>query len=221
MSERKINFAPGEYFHIYNRGSDKRKIFNDNRDYHYFLKILYLANSEKSFVLRDLRQDIYSVDRGKNLVSIGAYCAMPNHFHMLITPLEEKGLSKFMLKFTTALSMYHNTKYSRSGSLFEGKFKAEHANDDRYLKYLFSYIHLNPIKLIEPDWEKTGIKDLDKVKNYLKKYYFSSYSDYLGDQRPENKIINTDGFPDYFPTRDSFEHEILDWNTLPPEAIPL
>ena len=59
---------------------------------------------------------------------------MPNHFHILITQMEEKGVSKFMQKLSTAYSMYYNKKYKRTGGLFEGKFKSEHLNKDRYLK---------------------------------------------------------------------------------------
>lgn len=213
MAIRKISFAPKEYFHIYNRGNDKRQIFNDSNDYRHFLELLYLSNSRKNFVIRDIDTEIYSVDRGKQLVAIGAYCAMPNHFHILITPLEEGGLSKFMQKLTTGLSMYYNRKYSRTGSLFEGRFKAEHASDDSYLKYLFSYIHLNPIKLLQSDWKEEGIQDLKKARDYLKKYYFSSYPDYFGEQRAENIILNRENFPGYFPDKNSFEHEITDWIT--------
>lgn len=215
MSIRKVPFVPGEYFHIYNRGNDKRPIFHDNNDYHYFLKLLYLSNSENNFAIRDIEGDIYSIDRGKQLIDIGAYCTMPNHFHILITPLEEKGLSKFMQKLTTGLSMYYNNKYDRTGSLFEGKFKAEHASKDTHLKYLFSYIHLNPIKIIQPDWKEKGIQDLENAKDYLKNYCFSSYLDYLGETRPENVIINRTKFPDYFPNKESFEKEILEWISLP------
>lgn len=223
MAVRKIAFVPGEFFHIYNRGNDKRQIFHDNSDYHHFLKLLYLSNSEKNFVIRDIDTDVYLVDRGKPIIGIGAHCAMPNHFHIFITPLEEKGLSKFMQKLTTGLSMHYNNKYSRSGSLFEGKFKAEHAVDDVYLKYLFSYIHLNPIKLLQSDWKETGIQNLDQAKDHLQKYYFSSYLDYLEESRPENLIINRASFPDYFPNKSSFEKEILDWISFRPdtEARPM
>ncbi len=211
MANRKINFAPGEFFHIYNRGNDKRQIFHDNHDYHYFLKLLYLSNSENNFAIRDIDGDIYCIDRGKQLIDIGAYCAMPNHFHLLITPLEESGLSKFMQKLSTGISMYYNNKYSRSGSLFQGRFKAEHASEDTYLKYLFSYIHLNPIKLIQKDWKEKGVEDASRAQGYLRNYYFSSYLDYLEDGRPESSIINRTKFPDYFPNKITFEKEILDW----------
>ncbi len=220
MSIRKTPFVPGEYFHIYNRGNDKRKIFHDSNDYNYFLKLLFLSNSKRNFKVRDI-EDTYSIDRGEQLVHLGAYCAMPNHFHLLVSPTEESGISKFMQKLSTGLSMHYNTKYKRTGVLFEGKFKAEHANDDTHLKYLFSYIHLNPIKLLQSDWKENGIKNLDKAKDYLKKYYFSSYLDYLQEVRPENLIINRDSFPNYFPDKNSFENEILDWISLNTQARPV
>jgi len=220
MPDRKVAFVPGEYFHIYNRGTDKRKIFHDYKDYRYFLKLLFITNSEKSFKIRDLK-DVYIIERGEQLVHIGAYCAMPNHFHLLITPLKEGGASKFMQKLSTGLSMHYNVKYNRTGSLFEGKFKAEHVSNDNYLKYLFSYIHLNPVKLIQPDWKTAGIKDLNIVKNYLNKYYFSSYLDHLGENRSENLIINKQSFPNYFPDKNSFENEILDWITLDTQERPV
>ncbi|MEK7187042.1 MAG: transposase [Patescibacteria group bacterium] len=214
MTNRKVPFAPREYFHVYNRGNDKRQIFHDNSDYHHFLKLLFLANSENGFVIRDISKNIYSIDRGKQLVHIGAYCAMPNHFHLLVTSLKERGLSRFMQKFSTGLSMYYNTKHKRTGTLFEGRFKAEHVDQDTYLKYLFSYIHLNPVKLIQPDWKENGIKDSKTTKDYLRKYYFSSYLDYLNEQRPENLILNRASFPNYFRSKVSFEKEILDWISL-------
>lgn len=220
MALRKIRFLPGEYFHIYNRGNDKRKIFHDNKDYDYFLKLLYLVNSEKSFKVRDLK-NVYSTERGEQLVHIGAYCAMPNHFHLLVTPLKEDCLSRFMQKLSTGLSMHYNVKYNRTGSLFQGKFKAEHVDTDTYLKYLFSYIHLNPVKLMQSDWRIDGIKDLGRAKNYLKNYYFSSYLDYLEESRQESVVINKVGFPNYFPDKNSFENEILEWISLGPQARPV
>lgn len=220
MAVRQVPFVPGEYFHIYNRGNDKRKIFHDNNDYQYFLNLLFLVNSEKNFKIRDLK-DVYSTERGEQLVQIGAYCAMPNHFHLLVTPLKEGGLSRFMQKLTTGLSMHYNIRYKRTGSLFQGKFKAEHADGDTYLKYLFSYIHLNPVKLIQTDWKDVGVRDLENAKSYLKKYYFSSYTDYLGDKRQENSIIDKSGFQDYFPDEKLFEKEIFEWLSTNTQARPV
>ena len=211
MPSRKINLIEGEYYHIYNRGNSKQKIFKDRNDYQRFLKLLYLSNSEQSFTIRDVGKEVYSFDRKKPLVGIGAYCLMPNHFHILITQLNDGGISKFMQKLTTGYSMYYNQKYKRTGTLFEGKFKSEYANKDNYLKYLFSYIHLNPIKLIDPKWKESGIKNKKTALGFLNTYLFSSYIDYLDFKRAESVILNNNAFPKYFPNKEDFEKEILDW----------
>jgi REP element-mobilizing transposase RayT len=214
MSDRKINFVEGEYYHLYNRGNSKQKIFRDRNDHRRFIKSLYLANSNKNFVFREVEQDIYSFERGGRLISIGAYCLMPNHFHLLITPTRDGDVSSFMKKLATSYSMYFNTKYKRTGTLFEGKFKSEHVDSDRYLKYLFSYIHLNPVKLIDSEWKEREIQNKNKTLDFLSKYEFSSYPDYLKDSRLETSILNREQFPKYFPNQKSFEKEILDWITF-------
>ena len=117
-----------------------------------------------------------------------------------------------MQKLTTSYSMYYNHKYKRTGSLFEGKFKSIHINDDRYMKYLFSYIHLNPIKLIQPDWKEKGIKNKDKAFDYIKNYKHSSLIDYFED-REEGIILDKKLFPKYFPTINLMKKELLSWIT--------
>lgn len=214
MSIRKVNFVPGEYYHIYNRGNSKQKIFQEKEDYEYFLKLLFIANGEEKFKFHFLEGNVYEEKRGNQLVGIGAYVLMPNHFHILITELEDRGISKFLHKVSSSYSHYYNKKYERTGSLFEGKFKSEYADNDRYLKYLFSYIHLNPIKLIQSKWKEEGIKDKQKVLDFLLDYKYSSYKDYLETQRQENLIINKEIFPDYFPSKGLFLKEIFDWIKL-------
>ena len=215
MSIRKINLVQGEYYHIYNRGNSKQKIFHDKEDYLRFISLLYVSNTNESFNLYDLSRDlnfnVYELERNNLLVNIGAYCLMPNHFHFLITEITEGGISKFMQKLGTAYSMYYNKKYERTGVLFEGKFKAQHVDNDRHLKYLFSYIHLNPIKLIQKDWKEKGIKNKKEALNYLSKYPYSSYLDFIGEKRIQNKILNIKSFPEYFPTKTLFTEEIFEW----------
>jgi putative transposase len=214
MSIRKVNLVSGEYYHIYNRGNSKQKIFNDNEDYFRFMSLLYACNSNNNFRVFTLAKEEspYDFERNKQIISIGAYCLMPNHFHIIITQIENNGISKFMQKVTTAYVMYYNKKYKRTGGLFEGKFKSQHASDDRHLKYLFSYIHLNPIKLIQKDWKEIGIKNENDALLYLNKYEYSSYLDYLRIERIQNKILNTESFPHYIPNnKESFIKEILEW----------
>jgi putative transposase len=211
MSIRKTAFVPKEYYHIYNRGNSKQTIFHDEQDYQRFINLLYLSNTKKNFRVNDISKDIFTFDRRERLVSIGVYCLMPNHFHLLISQMEDGSISKFMQKLTTAYSMYYNLKYKRTGSLFEGKFKSKHLGIELYLKYIFSYIHLNIIKLIDKNWKKDGIKNKREAVEFLKNYKYSSYQDYLGITREENKILNRKSFPDYFSTRDKFKREVFDW----------
>ena len=213
MSIRKKAFVSEEFYHIYNRGNSKQKIFHDQEDYFRFISLLYACNSINNFRIYSLNKEEspYNFERGILLVDIGAYCLMPNHFHILITQPEKGDISKFMQKLTTAYVMYYNKKYKRTGSLFEGKFKAEHLDSDSYLKYIFSYIHLNPVKLIDKDWKEKGIRNKKETLDYLTHYQYSSYIDYMGNERIQNKILNIKAFPNYFPTQKEFSKEIFEW----------
>ena len=210
--QRQIKFSVGEYYHVYNRGVEKRKIFINDNDRSRFHKLLYLANSNNSFELRKIKEtDIYKIERGKPLVSIGGYVLMSNHFHILVKEISNNGLSKFMEKLTTGYSMYFNKKYERVGPLFQGRFKGEHVDNDEYLKYLYAYVHLNPVKLIEPDWKEDGIKNKGRVLKFINQYYYSSYIDYCGIKRREGVIISENEFPDYFLNTDRFRASMNDW----------
>lgn len=215
MSQRKINFALNEYYHIYNRGNSKQVIFKDEADYGRFTKLLFLSNSEQNFKMDLIGKDIYNFNRSEPVVHIGAYCIMPNHFHLLLTQVREGGITKFMQKLSTAYSMYNNNRYERTGTLFEGKFKSEHANNDRYLKYLFSYIHLNPVKLIDSRWKEMGIKNRNIAIEFLEKYPHSSFQDYAGYDRKQKRILNMKAFPSYFRTKGIFRAEVFDWLAYP------
>jgi putative transposase len=213
MSIRKVKLVSGEFYHVYNRGNSKQKIFLDKEDYSRFIGLLYACNQKNSLKIDNLNkgQTLFDIKREELLVDIGAYCLMPNHFHLLITQSEDENISSFMQKISTSYSMYFNKKYKRTGGLFEGKFKVQHVNKDNYLKYIFSYIHLNPVKLIEKDWKEKGIKNKKEAFLYLGQYIYSSYLDYTGVERIQNKILNTKSFPKYFITIKSFFDEILEW----------
>jgi len=215
MSIRKINFVSGEYYHIYNRGNSKQKIFYDEEDYLRFIALLYISNSKEKFDFYNLNRNknpnVYELETMNQYVSIGAYCLMPNHFHVLMTEKIEGGITAFMQKISTAYVMYFNKKYERSGSLFEGKFKSKYIDSDRYFKYLFSYVHLNPIKLIQKDWKEKGIVNRQSATAYLNKYSYSSYLDFTGEKRPQNIILDPKAFPEYFPDKKSFVKEIFEW----------
>jgi len=212
---REFKFAPDEYYHIYNRGTEKREIFTNTQDYIRFIESLYLFNTEKRIVLKMVsKEDRFSYDRGETIVNIGAYCLMPNHFHLLIRAKNDEGISSFMKKLQTAYSMYFNKRYGRNGSLFQGPFKAQHVLRDEYLKYLFSYIHLNPIKLIDKDWKDKGIQNLDQAKMFLDSYKYLSHLDYLLEERQESSILDRSAFPDYFGSINKFDDFINFWLTF-------
>lgn len=216
-------FSINEYYHLYNRGTDKRAIFLDTHDYNRFIALLYFCNSEGPIDLQTIFRsnegrsfaDLFSLDRSKPLVAIGAWVLMPNHFHLLVKEITEGGITTFMRKVNTGYSMYFNKKYGRTGNLFQGKFKSEHVDNDNYLKYLFSYIHLNPVKLIkgENNWKEIGIKNLINAKDFLSKYGYSSFLSYLAINTTYNKIISKDLFPEYFPNQNNIWNEILEWLT--------
>ncbi|MCB9810585.1 MAG: transposase [Candidatus Nomurabacteria bacterium] len=214
MSTRTIGFVENEFYHVYNRGVDKRTIFLDSQDYNRFTELMFLSNSALHISVRDIRErfaSVYEFDRKNKLVSIGAYCLMPNHFHILITPMVDGGVTAFMKKLATGYSMYFNKKNNRSGSLFQGTFKAEHTDTDEYLKYLYAYIHLNPVKLIDSTWKEEGIKDAQKSYDFCASFQYSSLQDYLGSTRPEKMILNPDSFPEYFETKDNIKEELFEW----------
>ena len=224
MVYRKTPFAEGEFYHIFSRGNSKQKIFLDDQDYDRFMKLLFLCNSNRRI---DFREDIvrrgidaWDFDRGESIVSIGAWVLMPNHFHLYITPnlrksdFRKSGITEFMRKLLTSYSKYFNKKYRRMGGLFEGKFKSIMIDKDPQAKYLFSYIHLNPIKLIDSQWKNNGIKDNKKAKSFLEKYLWSSCLDYKGIIRTQSKILNREVFPEYFQDIKDFNSEVEEWLTF-------
>jgi len=214
MSMRPVSLALGEFFHVYNRGTDKRQIYFDRSDHYRFLELLYLCNSVNQINVRDIRrihQNVFDFERDEPLVSIGAYCLMPNHFHLLMTSNREDGISRFMKKVSTGYSMYFNKRYDRSGGLFQGRFKAQSADSDQYLKYLYAYIHLNPVKLIDPQWKEVGSKDIETSFNFASSFQYSSLKDYLGEDRDETNILNPGSFPEYFLTKSDMKNELFEW----------
>lgn len=214
---RNINISIDEFYHIYNRGNDKREIFHNDVDHTRFQVLLYLCNNIKGIHLGDYRsssisnKELFNLPREETLVDIGAYCLMPNHFHLLIKEKIEGGTSLFMQKLSTAYTMYYNKKYNKTGSLFGGRFKAKHIDSDQYLKYQYSYIHLNPVSIIDGGWKNKKIIDTKKAKSFINSYDYSSYMDYLGIDRKEGVILNKNPFPDYFSNSTEFSEMIDEW----------
>ena len=169
---------------------------------------MYICNTNRSIELRDTGAHF---DRKEPLVSVGAYCLMPNHFHILITENTEGGISKYMLKLMTAYTMYFNKKYERSGKLCEGTFKSQYVNSDRYMKYLYSYIHMNPAKLKDKNWKTNTRKNPKELLEFVYTYPYSSMTEYK--ERSFN-ILDPLPFPVYFKNINEHKKELFGWLKL-------
>jgi len=175
-----------------------------------------LSNSTESFSLRNIHRsekDPFNIiiKNEDKLVYIHAYCLMPNHYHFVISSKVKDGITHFMQKLGTAYCMYFNKKYERTGSLFEGKFKAKHADTDEYLKYLFSYIHMNPLALKDEDLHANPLQDTRNNFDYLTTYKYSSLADYVRNERKEKVIIDTTMYEEYLPSHNNIYTELQDW----------
>lgn len=191
--------APNEWYHCYNRGVDKRRIFETTRDYERFLMLLYASNSKKTIHISDISQtskqgptlaEVFEEERGLNLVDIGAYCLMPNHFHILLRSKNEKGIALFMQKVSTGYTMYFNKRRERSGALLQGTYKARRIHLDQYFKRVLNYIHANPAELYEPGWRRGVIRNEKALIQALQNYRFSSLPEYLNRKRLESVLVN-------------------------------
>jgi putative transposase len=200
---RSHTFAPGEWYHCYNRGVEKRKTYLDTADFSRFKVLMYMSNATVSPINSRLRPAplaeliAETARRGDRLVNIGAYALMPNHFHLVLQEKEEGGISRFMQKLLTGYTMYFNKRYERNGPLFAGVFKSRHVGDDRYFKHLISYVHLNPVPLIDPLW-KSGRADIERVQQTLLDYRHSSLPDFMDtSNRPDKAILSAEIFDAY------------------------
>lgn len=149
---RKTPFINGEYYHIYNRGTDKRNIFSDEKDMVRFFKSMIVFNCVDGVrSIRDIpnisqTSDVWEVksefeDKNK-MIEFVAFCLNPNHFHFILRQIIDGGISEFM-KRLGGYTKYFNEKHKRSGVLFQGKFKSIHINSNEYLLYLSAYVNLN------------------------------------------------------------------------------
>ena len=127
---RKTIFTEGEFYHVYNRGVDKRTIFLDDYDYARFLQSMDEFNTVnpigsiyENFFAKKLG---HRVSKNKKLVNIVTYCVNPNHFHFILSQVSDRGIEKFMQRLNMGYAKYFNNKYKRDGVLFQGNFKAVH-----------------------------------------------------------------------------------------------
>ncbi len=223
---RKIQFLDGEVYHIFNRGVDKRNVFLDNKDYFRMVHNLFEFNDEapaapsyyhpsqslvQSYEVQPRR--IWEREKRKPrklLVEILCWCLMPNHFHLLLRQIKENGIVGFMQKLGTGYSMFFNQKYERSGTLFQGRFKAVHVVDEYHFMHLPFYIHANALDLIEPNWREGKIKNLQKVNDHLDSFRWSSHLDCEG-KKNFSSISQRDLILDVYGGEGNYRKLFGDW----------
>ncbi|MBI2042414.1 MAG: transposase [Candidatus Nealsonbacteria bacterium] len=216
---KRPKFANGEFYHIYNRGVEKRNIFQQISDYFRFISCLYELNDKKLIKMRDRfderQKSKYTGSTGVSrepLLEIVVFCLMPNHYHLIVRQLADGGISLFMKKLSNGYTGYFNEKYHRKGigSLFQGRFKAVHVKNNRQLMALVCYIFTNPVELMEKNWKERGVKDFKKTIKFLKSYRWSSYLDYIG--IPNFSSVTKRNFvTEFFGGPDKIQKAVEDW----------
>ncbi len=174
---RKVKFEKGNFYHIFNRGVDKKKIFLDDFDRFRFVYDLFEFNdtkpttnlSERIKIANLNNEPLFKKDRDL-ITNILAFSLMENHYHLVLKEIKQGGISEFLKKLGTGYTMYFNSKYNRSGVLFQGKFKAVEIKDEPQFSWTIFYVHFNPIELIEKNWKEKTIENKFAVLNFLNNY---------------------------------------------------
>lgn len=177
MPGRQLLFENGGYYHVFNRGVAKLPIFLSQKDYAqamqafgYYLSVsppMKLSRFKELSVRRQEDLVATQLQNNDSLVNVIAFAFMPNHFHMLLQQVVDRGIARYMSKFQNSYSRYFNTKHNRVGALFQGVFKAVYVESEEQLLHLTRYIHLNPV-----------IASIVK-KEELDRYPWTSFGDYM------------------------------------------
>lgn len=182
-------YVDNGYYHIYNRGVEKRLIFLDSQDYGVFLNYLkeYLSPKnedelrqklsdplttykEKDKILKLLRLNNFA-----NKLTLLAYCLMPNHFHLLVKQKTANTIDQFMQSLATRYSLYFNRKYKRVGSLFQSVYKAVLVTSEEQLLHLTRYIHTQALASQGETLQSWTLQSWQKQP--------CSYKEYLGERK--------------------------------------
>jgi len=199
-----------------NRGVERRNIVLDDGDRIRFVSDLYELNNKKT-VSHPLTKDRRTATRSL-LVRIHAWCLMPNHYHLLVSPIDDDiaNMSRFAQKIGMGYAKYFNEKYSRSGVLWQGIYKKLQIERDAHFNYIPYYIHLNPLDLSMPEWREGKIKKVSAALEKLQEYRWSSYLDYIG-ERNFPSILDTNTLADVlgpFKRQSKAIEEIIQDSTL-------
>lgn len=206
-TNRKLVFQNESLYHVFNRGIERRTVFQNTREFQRALELINFYN-HKDIPIRysqflqlplEVRESAFKrLSEGERLVDILAFCLMPNHFHFLFRQKIDNGISTFISNFTNSYTKYFNTKYERIGPLFEGVFKAVFIETDDQLIHLSRYIHLNPVV-------SSIIKD-----DQLLDYRWSSYPAYMSLSKDSAPVLDKKTVLSFFKTSKQYEKFTLD-----------
>lgn len=215
------NNMKNNFYHILNRGVEKRKIFLNEKDYFRFLHNMEDFNDKNTIIESYYRRRIKyvgtaSTDKNKNkmikttnyLVNTLCWCLMPNHFHILVKEIIDKGASLFSMKNTAGYTRYFNEINKRSGVLFQGRTKILLVERDEHFLWLSFYILANPLDLFQLDWREKGVKNPKDAFNFLLNYKWSNFSKLFdGTRSTENNIF----YETFNITEKQFKKDFEDW----------
>ncbi len=212
---RKITFNEYGYYHIFNRGVDKRRIFMDENDFHRFYLSLYAFNnanfvpSKRGSLEEALQTQI--LER-KPYVSIMSFCLMENHFHMLVRPFRGEWMSAFMQRTLTSYVKYFNLKHGRTGRLFETEYKAVQTGEEGHFEHMPRYIHLNPLDGFDPSWRDGTVTNWDRDLEYLNNYPWSSHHVYM--RKGQNfPVVDEEFSTNMFRSKEEYLDYLKQWST--------
>lgn len=217
---RALHFVDGNYYHIFNRGVEKRVIFEDQTDFQRFYSSMYLFNDVNyintggNTSLRDegLKQRLRETGKEmEKFVEILSYCLVPNHFHFFVQQNKEHGIVKFMHRLSMGYARYFNLRHERTGRLFEGSFKAVAIERDEHFMHLPRYIHLNALDQSDLNWRDGKIVDWEKAETFLDNYPWSSHRAYKG-LKESLPITALAGVREIFPTVESYVAFLKEWS---------
>jgi len=204
---------------VFNRGVEKRIIFSDEYDYQRFLILMFLTNDvaavdTKNTFRNAALPEILNQERNP-IVKIQAFSLLPNHYHLLLSPVVEGGVALFMQKLATGYTMYFNTKHDRAGALFQGKYKIKHAAEDLYLKYLFEYIHLN---IVRERFDVSTALNAEQLLTEAEDYLWSSLSVYKGATKQilGRSVVDLQLFQDLFSDYGAHKKLLRGWKSHEP-----
>lgn len=217
MAYRYDDFAPGEVYHLCTRGIDHKTILRDKADHERFLALLLHCLPQGTIrsysIAKRRKDDIRLTLAGEGLIDLLGYCLMSNHVHLLIKENTEGGTSLYMQRLLNSYAKYFNIRYTRSGPLFTGRFKAVLVDDDDQLLHVSRYIHLNPyVAHMVEDIFSYCWSSLEDYVSKSKKNEFSCHTDLI------SKMMNQEDYrlfvsdeADYARTVEDSKHLLLDY----------